>query len=71
MPLTVGHEVIGKVVKAGPKVKNLKVGDLAGVGAQVWACLKCEQCKSDNENYCPHQICSYTGPERRLRSNGY
>ena len=57
MPLTVGHEVIGKVVKTGSKVKTLKEGDLAGVGAQVFSCLECAQCKSDNENYCPHQIC--------------
>jgi alcohol dehydrogenase (NADP+) len=26
------------------------------VGAQIWACLKCENCKSGNENYCPHQV---------------
>ena len=56
MPITVGHEVIGKVVKAGPKVSTCKVGDRVGVGAQVWACLKCDICKSDNENYCPHMI---------------
>jgi alcohol dehydrogenase (NADP+) len=22
----------------------------------VWACLKCDVCKSANENYCPHLV---------------
>lgn len=59
LPLCVGHEVIGKVIKVGPKVSTLKVGDRAGVGAQIWACLDCRICKSDNENYCPHQVGSW------------
>jgi len=59
LPITVGHEVIGKVVKVGSKVTTAKVGDRVGVGAQVRACLKCPQCKSDNENYCPHQVDTY------------
>jgi len=33
-----------------------------GVGAQIWACLKCPQCKSDNENYCPHMVDTYGAP---------
>lgn len=34
-PIAVGHEVVGKVIKVGSKVSTLKVGDRAGVGAQV------------------------------------
>ena len=56
LPLCVGHEIIGKAVKVGPKVKTVKTGDRVGVGAQIWACLECKICKSDNENYCPHQV---------------
>jgi len=59
LPITVGHEVIGKVVKVGPKVTTAKVGDRVGVGAQVRSCMKCPQCKSDNENYCPEQVDTY------------
>jgi len=49
-PICVGHEIIGKVLKVGPKVKGIKVGDRVGVGAQVQSCMQCAQCKSDNEN---------------------
>ncbi|KIY42983.1 GroES-like protein [Fistulina hepatica ATCC 64428] len=59
LPICVGHEIVGHVVKAGPKVTLAKVGDRVGVGAQVWACLKCEVCKKDNENYCPHLVHTY------------
>ena len=40
-PVVAGHEIVGKVLKVGPKVKTIKVGDRVGVGAQVWACLDC------------------------------
>lgn len=62
MPICVGHEVVGHAVKVGSAVKDVKVGDRVGVGAQVWACLKCPQCKSDNENYCPHMVDTYGAP---------
>ena len=55
-PLCVGHEVVGKAVQVGKDVKTVKVGDRVGVGAQVWSCLDCEQCKNGNENYCPHLV---------------
>ena len=59
MPLCVGHEVIGKAIKVGDKVSTVKVGDRVGVGAQIGACLECKNCKSDNENYCPHMVGKY------------
>lgn len=55
-PLTVGHEVVGKVVKVGPKVTLAKVGQRVGVGAQIYSCLKCKECQNDNETYCKHTI---------------
>ena len=56
-PLCVGHEVVGRAVKVGKAVEGgIKKGDRVGVGAQVWACLKCDQCKDANENYCPHLV---------------
>ncbi|KAL7819398.1 GroES-like protein [Trichoderma aethiopicum] len=61
-PLAVGHEVVGKVLRVGPKVTLAKVGQRVGVGAQVWSCLECRQCKNDNETYCKHQIDAYGAP---------
>lgn len=55
-PLCVGHEVVGKAVKVGSKVKDVQIGDRVGVGAQIWSCLKCGQCKNNNENYCPSMV---------------
>lgn len=49
-PICVGHEIIGKVLRVGPKVKDIKVGDRVGVGAQIQSCMQCPQCKSNNEN---------------------
>jgi alcohol dehydrogenase (NADP+) len=45
----------GRAVKVGNKVKDIKVGDRVGVGAQVGADLNCDNCKADQENYCPNQ----------------
>ncbi|CEJ82026.1 Putative NADP-dependent alcohol dehydrogenase 6 [[Torrubiella] hemipterigena] len=58
-PLAVGHEVVGKVLRVGSKVTLAKEGDRVGVGAQVYSCLECRQCKNNNENYCQHQIDAY------------
>ncbi|TLS23516.1 uncharacterized protein PpBr36_06083 [Pyricularia pennisetigena] len=59
-PLCVGHEVVGRAVRVGSKVRSeIKEGDRVGVGAQVWACLKCKVCQSKNENYCPHMVDTY------------
>ncbi|KAH9430995.1 hypothetical protein MCOR02_008309 [Pyricularia oryzae] len=59
-PLCVGHEVVGRAVRVGSKVRSeIKEGDRVGVGAQVWACLKCKVCESKNENYCPHMVDTY------------
>jgi alcohol dehydrogenase (NADP+) len=61
-PLCVGHEVIGTAVRVGPKVTLVKEGQRVGVGAQIWSCLECKQCKEDNETYCRHQVDTYGAP---------
>lgn len=67
LPLCVGHEIVGKVIKTGPKVTLCKVGDRVGVGAQIRACLECKVCKSDNENYCPNSKCELSASFLLLR----
>jgi uncharacterized zinc-type alcohol dehydrogenase-like protein len=51
-PMVPGHEIVGRVVKVGSKVKKLAVGDLAGVGCMVDSCGTCPECKEGREQYC-------------------
>ncbi|KAL5344100.1 chaperonin 10-like protein [Aspergillus crustosus] len=61
-PCCVGHEIVGTAVRVGSQVKDIKVGDRVGVGAQSESCLECEECKSGNEPYCgKHFAGTYAG----------
>ncbi|WP_413586054.1 NAD(P)-dependent alcohol dehydrogenase [Bdellovibrio sp. HCB274] len=51
-PMVPGHEIVGKVVAVGSKVKKFKAGDLAGVGCMVDSCLDCASCKEGLEQFC-------------------
>lgn len=53
------HEIVGKAVRVGSKVKGIKVGDRVGVGAQINSCHECALCLSNNENYCAKLIHTY------------
>ena len=52
----VRHHIVGQVVRAGPKVSAVRIGDRVVVGIQVGACLKSKNWKSDSENYCAHGV---------------
>jgi alcohol dehydrogenase (NADP+) len=54
-------------------VKTIKVGDRVGVGAQIWADLTCDNCKADQENYCPDLIDTYGAPyqDGTISQGGY
>jgi alcohol dehydrogenase (NADP+) len=55
-----GHEIVGKVIHVGEEAASeFPVGTVAGVGAQVQSCMKCDRCLNDNENYCPQQVDTY------------
>jgi alcohol dehydrogenase (NADP+) len=73
LPLCVGHEVVGKAIRVGKAVKNIKVGDRVGVGAQISADLSCGNCKSNQENYCPNAVDTYGGeyPDGTIAQGGY
>jgi D-arabinose 1-dehydrogenase-like Zn-dependent alcohol dehydrogenase len=58
-PLVPGHEVVGHVVAVGSGVKDLKVGDVVGLGAQAQACGECEFCKEGYDNLCPNRKFTY------------
>jgi uncharacterized zinc-type alcohol dehydrogenase-like protein len=58
-PLVPGHEVVGHVIAVGTNVKDLKVGDVVGLGALAQACGNCEICKDGFENLCPDRKFTY------------
>ena len=43
-PLVPGHEVVGEIIATGSEVKDLKVGDLVGLGWLSGSCMHCDQC---------------------------
>src|SRR5436305_6888922 len=44
-PCVPGHEIVGRVAKAGSAIKKFKEGDLAAVGCMVDSCRVCPNCK--------------------------
>ena len=51
-PIVPGHEISGRVVAAGPKAKNLKVGDRVGIGWSSGSCMSCPDCMRGDQNLC-------------------
>lgn len=48
---TLGHEIAGEIVAAGPGVTGWAIGDRVVVHP-CWACGSCRQCRAGRENYC-------------------
>jgi uncharacterized zinc-type alcohol dehydrogenase-like protein len=51
-PCVPGHEIVGRVVKAGSAVKKFKEDDFAAVGCMVDSDRVCENCSAGEEQYC-------------------
>jgi uncharacterized zinc-type alcohol dehydrogenase-like protein len=51
-PCVPGHEIVGRVAKAGSAVRKLKEGDLAAVGCMVDSCRTCAACREGQEQFC-------------------
>lgn len=60
-PIILGHELAGEVVKVGPGVKNVSVGDRVAVEPGV-TCGRCDDCKSGRYNLCPDVVFMATPP---------
>ncbi|NOZ23038.1 MAG: NAD(P)-dependent alcohol dehydrogenase [Planctomycetes bacterium] len=54
-PMILGHESAGEVVKLGPGVKGLKVGDRVAI-EPGFPCRRCGFCKTGRYNLCPDVI---------------
>ena len=65
-PCVPGHEIVGRVAKAGSKVRKFKEGELAAVGCMVDSCRECEMCKSGEEQLCDlGPVWTYNSEDRR------
>ncbi|HZL69000.1 MAG TPA: alcohol dehydrogenase catalytic domain-containing protein, partial [Candidatus Limnocylindrales bacterium] len=51
-PVVPGHEIVGRVAKAGAQVRRFKEGDLAAVGCMVDSDRLCASCQAGLEQYC-------------------
>nr|WP_024793909.1 NAD(P)-dependent alcohol dehydrogenase [Tomitella biformata] len=51
LPMTLGHEVAGTVVEAGPDADHARIGDSVVVHG-IWGCGACRNCLRGRENYC-------------------
>lgn len=68
-PFVPGHEIVGKVIAVGKKVKKFKVGDNAGVGCFVDSCGKCPNCKTHEEQLCNvHTAFTYNSTEMDMKT---
>ncbi len=52
LPLILGHEIAGMVVKKGSSVTQLETGDIVGVPWLGYTCGKCRYCLRNKENLC-------------------
>jgi propanol-preferring alcohol dehydrogenase len=60
LPITPGHQVVGRIDAIGPDVKKtLKIGDRVGVSWVYTTCGECYYCRSNYENLCDKAM--YTG----------
>jgi propanol-preferring alcohol dehydrogenase len=53
LPITPGHQVVGRVATVGADVEGWRVGDLAGAFWLASSCGRCRFCRSGRENLCP------------------
>jgi uncharacterized zinc-type alcohol dehydrogenase-like protein len=63
-PCVPGHEIVGRISKAGPAVKKFKVGDIAAVGCMVDSDGTCPECQAGLEQFCPNMTLTYNFPDK-------
>jgi propanol-preferring alcohol dehydrogenase len=53
LPIVLGHQAVGRVVRAGPAAGGHRAGDRVGVAWISSACGRCKFCLGGRENLCP------------------
>jgi uncharacterized zinc-type alcohol dehydrogenase-like protein len=63
-PCVPGHEIVGRVAKAGGAVRRIREGDLAAVGCLVDSCRTCPACRDGQEQFCEGPaLFTYNSPD--------
>ena len=52
LPLVLGHQIVGEVVRTGPGANRFGPGQRVGVPWLGWTCGECRYCRSGRENLC-------------------
>src|SRR4030088_2060434 len=65
-PIIPGHEIVGRVIKAGSAVNKFKPGDLAAVGCLVDSDGTCPECRAGLEQFCPNMTLTFNSPDKHL-----
>ncbi len=65
-PCVPGHEIVGRVTRAGSAVRKFKPGDLAAVGCMVDSDRTCAECQAGLEQFCPNLTLTYNFPDKHL-----
>jgi uncharacterized zinc-type alcohol dehydrogenase-like protein len=66
-PCVPGHEIVGRVVKAGSAVKKFKEGDIAAVGCMVDSCGVCPSCRAGEEQFCDNMATfTYNSEDKQI-----
>lgn len=56
LPLTIGHEGVGRVEEVGDGVWQFAAGDRAGMTFLASTCGNCDWCRVGQERFCPRQL---------------
>jgi propanol-preferring alcohol dehydrogenase len=59
LPLILGHEIVGRVMRLGKGASLLSLGQRVGVPWLGWTDGECSYCRAGNENLCPQAL--FTG----------
>jgi propanol-preferring alcohol dehydrogenase len=52
LPMVLGHQIVGHVVRAGSDARRFKIGDRVGIAWIFTACGYCDHCSNGYENLC-------------------
>lgn len=54
LPVVLGHQAVGRILRLGEGVAGLAPGQLVGAGWMFETCGRCEFCRGGRENLCPN-----------------